>query len=56
LEFFIPQLCSFFLNPEISSSSEAQLLDLLTKACSINFFFAHRVYFFFNSCRDYLAD
>lgn len=34
----------------------AQLSELLCHACEVNFFFAHRVWFFFRSCIDYVTD
>jgi hypothetical protein len=49
LEFFIPQLCSFYLGTEITDEEACQLLTVIQQASQINFFFAHRVYFFFNS-------
>ena len=56
LEFFIPQICSFYLNPEIDDNQRTLLIDILAKACTINYFFAHRVYFFFKSAQSYLVD
>lgn len=56
LEFFIPQICSFYLNPEINDNQRTLLIDILAKACTINYFFAHRVYFFFKSAQAYLLD
>lgn len=56
LEFFIPQLCSFYLNPELDSVEVEQIGEILCRACEVNFFFAHRVWFFFRSSIDYLKD
>ena len=56
LEFFIPQLCSFYLNPELTNKEVEQIGDTLTHACRVNFFFAHRVWFFFRSSVDYVED
>ena len=56
LEFFIPQLCSFYLNPELDSIEAEQISEILRRACEVNFFFAHRVWFFFRSSIDYLED
>ena len=56
LEFFIPQLCSFYLNPELNRTEVDQIGDVLNYACEVDFFFAHRVWFFFRSSIDYLED
>ena len=56
LEFFIPQLCSFYLNPELDSLEVEQICEILCHACNVNFFFAHRVWFFLRSSIDYLED
>ena len=56
LEFFIPQLCSFYLNPELTSIEVEQLGEILSCACSINFFFSHRIWFFMRSSIDYVED
>ena len=34
LEFFLPQLCSFYLNNELSEVEEQKMLDFMTMACS----------------------
>jgi 1,4-dihydroxy-2-naphthoyl-CoA synthase len=47
LEFFIPQICSFFLRGDSEHSEE--LLNFILTASSVNFFFAHRVWFFCQS-------
>lgn len=49
LEFFIPQVCSFFLQNNLGPELQGQLVELITEACKCNFFFAHKVWFFFNS-------
>ena len=56
LEFFIPQLCSFYLNNELNEFEEEQIRDILCKACQVNFFFAHRVWFFFCSNLNYTSE
>ena len=56
LEYFIPQLCSFYLNPELDGIEVDHIEELLLRACEVNFFFAHRVWFFFRSSIDYLED
>ncbi|CDW87043.1 phosphatidylinositol kinase (pik-k) [Stylonychia lemnae] len=47
LEFFIPQLCSFFLKGNYEDPQE--LKDLIVLASSASFYFSHRVWFFFQS-------
>ena len=47
LEFFIPQLCSFYLKGEFEH--EKELSNLMVLASSTSFFFSHRVWFFFQS-------
>jgi len=49
LEFFIPQLCSFYLGEGVTDEEAQKLLTVIQQASQINFFFAHRIYFFFNS-------
>ena len=49
LEFYLPQLCSFYLNNALNEKEEKKILDFLAHACRYSFFFAHRVWFFFNS-------
>ena len=44
LEFFIPEISSFYLRGEFKE--QEKLLELLTQACSTSFFFSHRLYFF----------
>ena len=56
LEFFIPQLCSFYLNNELNEVEEEHIRDILCKACQVNFFFAHRVWFFFCSNLNYITE
>lgn len=41
LEFFLPQLCSFYLNNELNEEEEDKILEFLTIACASSFFFAH---------------
>lgn len=47
LEFFVPQLCSFYLKGNLEDHK--QLFDVITMASSASFFFSHRVWFFFHS-------
>jgi len=47
LEFFIPEISSFFLRGKFEE--QQSLLNLMTSACSVSFFFSHRLYFFFKS-------
>ena len=47
LEFFIPQVCSFYLQGEFMNAQ--QLREFLLMACSTSFFFSHRIWFFFQS-------
>ena len=56
LEFFIPQLCAFYLNNELDEFEENQIRDILLRACEIDFFFAHRVWFYFRANIDYIED
>ena len=50
LEFFIPQLCSFYLKGNLESSSdEEDLFKVIILASQTNFFFSHRIWFFFHS-------
>jgi hypothetical protein len=45
LEFFIPQLCCFFLKGD--SESEDDIIKLITQASMSSFFYSHRIWFFF---------
>lgn len=47
LEFFIPQIGSFFLKGE--SQHPEELLSLILHAASVDFYFAHRIWFFCQS-------
>ena len=47
LEFYIPQMCSFYLKGDYERPSE--LIALILEACKLSFFFSHRVWFFFQS-------
>ena len=49
LEFFIPQLCSFYLQNNSPSDVHFKLIDFIGEACQRSPFFAHKVYFFFKS-------
>lgn len=45
LEFFIPQLCSFYISAGFEK--EYGLLEFLISACNESFFFSHWLWFFF---------
>ena len=47
LEFFIPQLCSFYLQGYYDNMQ--QLVDLIIQASMADFYFSHRIYFFMKS-------
>lgn len=47
LEFYIPQLCSFYLRGD--SEKPQLLVNLILLASSSSFFFAHRIWFYFQS-------
>lgn len=47
LEFFIPQLGSFYLKGDYEHP--ADISNLMVLAASTSFFFSHRVWFFFHS-------
>jgi hypothetical protein len=47
LEFFIPQIGSFFLKGE--SQHPEELLQLIIHASGVDFYFAHRIWFFCQS-------
>lgn len=47
LEFFIPQLCSFYLRGD--SEDPERLVNLIVMASSTSFFFSHRIWFYFQS-------
>lgn len=47
LEFFIPQLCSFYLQGHYDQDD--QIIALLVQASKFDFYFSHRVWFFFRS-------
>ena len=47
LEFFIPQVCSFYLKGNYEN--HIALRNFVVLASSASFFFAHRVWFFFQS-------
>ena len=50
LEFYIPQICSFFLKGNQETSREQDdLYKVIILASQTNFFFAHRIWFFFHS-------
>lgn len=47
LEFFIPQLCSFYLRGDFEDPE--RLVNLLVMASTSSFFFSHRIWFYFQS-------
>lgn len=47
LEFFIPQLCCFFLKGD--SQDEEALVNLIVMASTSSFFYSHRIWFFFQA-------
>lgn len=47
LEFYVPQICTFFLRCDLEDPQ--QLFDFILMASSADFFFAHRVWFFLQS-------
>jgi len=47
VEFFIPQLCSFYLKGALDDTKD--LLTFILQGCQTDFFFAHRIWFFFYS-------
>lgn len=47
LEFYIPQLCSFYLKGNFEDP--VSLFNVIILASQTNFFFSHRVWFFFQS-------
>jgi hypothetical protein len=47
LEFFIPQLCCFYLKGD--SVVEEEIVNLLVMAANSSFFYSHRVWFFFQA-------
>jgi len=49
VEFYIPQLSSFYLSKECSDEEAEELSKFIIMACKTEFFFAHWVMFFFNT-------
>jgi hypothetical protein len=47
LEFFIPQLCSFYVEGDFEHPKD--LVNLIVMAASSSFYFSHRTWFFFSS-------
>ena len=54
LEFFIPQLCSFYAKGDFEKPQE--ILNLIIAGSGSSFFFSHRVWFFFQSLIMSLGD
>jgi hypothetical protein len=53
LEFFIPQLCSFYLQ---GYDQADELVELMVQASRHDFYFSHRVWFFFRSVLPKFGD
>lgn len=50
LEFYIPQLCSFYLKGNLENPTDTNtLFNVIILAAQTNFFFSHRIWFFFRS-------
>ena len=47
LEFYIPQLCSIYIQGDIEDPND--LVNLILMASKSNIFFSHRIWFFFMS-------
>lgn len=47
LEFFIPQLCCFYLKGD--SEMEQELVNLIVMASTSSFFYSHRIWFFYQA-------
>lgn len=47
LEFFVPQLCCFYLKGD--SEAEQDIVNLITLASTSSFFYSHRIWFFFQA-------
>jgi len=41
------------MSKDLRGAEEQHLVQFLSKACEANFFFAHRVFFFFYSAKDH---
>ncbi len=52
LEFYIPQLCSYYLQSNTPSTLHFELMEFIFAACQKSPFFAHKVFFFFNAALD----
>ena len=52
VEFYIPQLCSFYLSKECTDEEAENLCKFIIMACKTEFFFSHRVMFFLNTFSD----
>lgn len=46
LEFYIPQILSHYLREDLSAEELSEVRIFILKACSLSFFFAHRVWFY----------
>jgi hypothetical protein len=49
LEFFIPQLCCFYLKGDSGESQQEELVNLIVMASTSSFFYSHRIWFFYQS-------
>ena len=52
VEFYIPQICSFYLSKECTEEEADELSKFIIMACKSEFFFSHRVMFFLNTFSD----
>ena len=51
LEFYLPQLICQFLRSDLSDHEEKELVSFVLKACDLNLFFAHKVWFFLEASK-----
>lgn len=49
LEFYIPQLCSFYLKGKLDKQDLQALFNVIILGSRASFFFSHRIWFFFHS-------
>ena len=49
LEFYIPQLCSFYLKGKLDKEDVQGLFNVIILSARADFFFSHRIWFFFHS-------
>ena len=46
MEFYIPQIISYYLRNDLEHEEKEEIELFIVKGCEINVFFAHRVWFF----------